>query len=386
MKLWAALIVVVVALACFYGGYRAGYGAASAVGPAPTITAPQNATILQAVVSRHEVKYPITIVDSAGRTVTIEKEPQRVVAISTAMYVLLSLGVGNKIVGVGGWIYQDPIYMNILQRQGAKNITNLGPWPPGVEGILSTNPDLVILYASFYRGKMDEIASKLPSSVKVVYFDCYLPTTMFDEWYKLGLIFNRVDEALELISKWSSRLTSIAAKSAEIKPSDRVKVYYEWPTKFQTAGIGSSSHQLITLAGGANVFGDVATPYPTVSSEAVIERNPDVIIKDLMSYFNPILANSTRPLEDAYNDIISRPGWDKISAVKNHRTYVFARPYLYGGGYVAQLAIIAKLLYPSVFKDVDPQQWIYDWLRDMGLESPEEVCKLPWVYPGFSAG
>ena len=51
MKLWATLIVVVVALACFYGGYRAGYGAASAVRPAPTITAPQNVTNPQVVVS-----------------------------------------------------------------------------------------------------------------------------------------------------------------------------------------------------------------------------------------------------------------------------------------------------------------------------------------------
>ena len=394
-----AIAMVLVAIATFFTGYytaptkiititqTVAYTVTTTFTQAitPTIT-PSTTTITQTVVkevSKHEVKYPITIVDSAGRTVTIEKEPQRVVILSTCLYPALAFGIGNKIVGVGEWVYKDPIYMNILQKQGAKNVTNLGPWVPSAEAILTTNPDLVILYATFYRSKMDEIASRLPPNVKVVYLDCYLQTTLFDEMYKLGLIFNKVDRALELISKWSSRAMLIAARAAEIKQSNKVKVYYEWPTKFQTAGIGSSAHQLIILAGGINTFGDVETPYPTVSSEAVIERNPDVIIKDLMTYFNPCTFNSTKPLEDTYNDIISRPGWDKISAVKNNRVYIFARPYLYGGGYIAQLATIAKLLYPHVFKDIDPQQWIYDWLRDMGLENPEQICKLPWVYPSI---
>jgi iron complex transport system substrate-binding protein len=391
-KLWATLIVVVVALACFYGGYQAGYGAASAVKPAPTITAPQNATIPQVAVSRHEVKYPITIVDSAGKNVTIKKEPQRVVAVSTSLYVLLALGVGDKIVGVGEWVYRDPIYVRILQKQGARDLINLGPWPPTVEGILSANPDLVILYATFHKSTMDDIASKLPPSITVVRFDGYILDTMVDELYKLGLIFNRVERASELISKWDTRLFYIAAKAAEIKPSDKVRVFFETYTDLGTIGASKASlwHTLLTLAGGVNIFGDVTQTYPRVSAEAVVERNPDVIIKIVSTTlvpYNPCTSNSTKPLEDVYNTIVSRPGWDKISAVRNRRVYVYTNAYVGGGvGYVTQLAIMAKLLYPNVFKELDPQRWIYDWLRDMGLESPEQVCKLPWVYPGLPAG
>jgi iron complex transport system substrate-binding protein len=389
MKLWAALIVVVVALACFYGGYRAGYGAASAVGPAPTITAPQNATIPQAVVSRHEVKYPITIVDSAGKNVTIEKEPQRVVVISsTHSMVLATLGVGRKIIGADVYTFKDPILMSVLQKQDARDIMNVGSFTsPSLEAILGANPDLVVLYASFYKSTMDEVASKLPPNIKVVRFDLYKPSTMFDEVYKLGLIFNSVDRALELIEKWSSRFAYIVSKASEIKPSERVRVYFEGYTELTAAGLGSGWHQVLTLAGGINVFGDLAQPYPRISLEAVAERSPDVIIKVVSStVYNPCSSNSTKPLKDLYNAIVSRAGWSNIPAVKNGRVYLYSTVYLSGLGYVAQVALVAKLLYPSVFKDVDPQQWIYDWLRDMGLENPEQVCKLPWVYPGFSAG
>jgi iron complex transport system substrate-binding protein len=357
----------------------------------PTV-APSTITVTQTVVkevSKHEVKYPITIVDSAGRTVTIEKEPQRVVVIaSTQAMILMALGVGGKIVGASDTVTNNPVLMSILRKQGAGEIINIGSFSsPSLEAILSANPDLVIFYASFYRNVYDSIASKLPPNVKVVYFDCYILRIIFDEMYKLGLIFNRVDRALELISKWSSRLIYITSKAMEIRPSDKVKVFFETYTELRTAGPGSGWYLVLALAGGINVFGDATQPYPIVSPEAVIEKNPDVIIKVVPSTrFDPCRMNSTKPLEEVYNTIISRPGWNTISAVKNNKVYVYATAYLDGLGYVIQTALVTKLLYPNVFKDVDAHQWIYDWLRDMGLENPEQVCKLPWVYPSIPSG
>jgi iron complex transport system substrate-binding protein len=76
-----AIAIVLVAIATFFTGHY--------VSPPKTITTTQTVaytittTVTQAEASRHEVKYPITIVNSAGRTVTIEKEPQRVVVIAS---------------------------------------------------------------------------------------------------------------------------------------------------------------------------------------------------------------------------------------------------------------------------------------------------------------
>jgi len=122
--------------------------------------------------------------------------------------------------------------------------------------------------------------------------------------------------------------------------------------------------------------------WPTISPEAVIERNLDVIIK-YTRYYNSCTFNSSKPLKDLYYQVISRPDWNKINAVKNNRVYVFTGSYLYEPGHTAVIALVAKLLYPDVFRSIDPQQWMYDWLKDMGLENPEQVCKLPWVYPAI---
>jgi len=351
-----------------------------------TVTTTTTVTVTTTVTpaaSKFEVKYPITIVDSAGRTVTFEDAPKRVVVVSsTHAMVLLALGVGDKIVGASDTVTQNPLLMSLLPN---KNIIEIGKFSsPSAEAIMLATPDLVIFYASFLRSTYDAVASKLPQNVKVVYFDLYKLSAMFDEIYKLGLIFNRVDRALEVISKWSSRLTSIAARAAEIRPSDRVKVFFEGYTELAAAGPGSGWHQALTLAGGVNVFGDVQQPYPKVSPEAVIERNPDVIIKVVSSTtFDPCSANTTKTLENIYNTIVSRPGWSTISAIANKRVYIYSTAYLDGPGYVIQVAITAKLLHPQTFRDIDVQKWIYEWLADMGLNNPEKVCGMPWVYPGI---
>jgi len=347
--------------------------------PSPiTLTIPTTSTV---VVPGSEVKYPITIIDSAGRNVTFDKEPQRVVAISsTQVMVLLALGVGDRIVGASDTVIQDPLLMSLLPR---KDIVNTGGFSsPSIEAILSAKPDLVIFYASFYRSVYDEIASKLPRDIKVVYFDLYKLDRVFDEIYKLGLIFNRVDRALNIISKWSSRLISVAAKTADISSIDRVKVFFEGYTELAAAGPGSGWHQALTLAGGINIFGDVSQAYPKVSPEAVIERNPSVIIKVVsLTTYNPCKAVDTKTLESIYKTIVSRPGWSEISAVKNNRVYVYSTAYLDGPGYVIQVALLAKLFYPQQFKDLDVKQWIYDWLIDMGLKEPWNTCKVSWIYP-----
>ncbi|MGC8975570.1 MAG: hypothetical protein ACP5KB_05175, partial [Thermoprotei archaeon] len=78
--------------------------------------------------------------------------------------------------------------------------------------------------------------------------------------------------------------------------------------------------------------------------------------------------------------------WSEISAVKNGRVYVYSAAYLNGPGYVAQVALLAKLFYPQQFRDLDVTQWIYDWLADMGFREPWSICRVSWVYPEIPGG
>ena len=78
-----------------------------------------------------------------------------------------------------------------------------------------------------------------------------------------------------------------------------------------TCGPNTLSHELIVRAGGRNIAFDAATDYPEFSPEAIVSRNPDIII------FPNLHGTETFQAEA----IIGRPGWDTIKAVQNNRLY-----------------------------------------------------------------
>jgi iron complex transport system substrate-binding protein len=75
-----------------------------------------------------------------------------------------------------------------------------------------------------------------------------------------------------------------------------------------SAGKNSFINEIITYAGGINIFSDIEQPYPVVSEEAILMRNPQIII----------IPNSTVGGTTA---VTSRKNWQNISAVKNNKIY-----------------------------------------------------------------
>ena len=106
--------------------------------------------------------------------------------------------------------------------------------------------------------------------------------------------------------------------------------------------IGSTSviHELVEAAGGKNIFADVKEPYPLVSSEAVVDRNPEVIVYPNYHGTEGFLAK----------EIQDRPGWGSIAAVAEGRIFGIdpdkvSRPGPRIGEVVEELA---GLFYPAL--------------------------------------
>ena len=101
-------------------------------------------------------------------------------------------------------------------------------------------------------------------------------------------------------------------------------------------------HEIITLAGGANIFADVDETYPTVSADAVVSRNPQVI-----------LFPNYHGTEELLSELLQeRPGWSKISAITGGRVHcvdndAFSRP---GPRIVDAVEEGAWIFYPALFK------------------------------------
>lgn len=102
------------------------------------------------------------------------------------------------------------------------------------------------------------------------------------------------------------RLEDIQKNQNSILPA----VYYEvWNEPFMSCGSSSFVNDVISLAGGKNIFADLKDSYPIVSEEAIISKNPQYII----------IAKSSSVSEDV---IKNRIGWSNLDAVKNNQIYV----------------------------------------------------------------
>src|SRR5204862_5450767 len=100
--------------------------------------------------------------------------------------------------------------------------------------------------------------------------------------------------------------------------------------------------QLIDVAGGANIFGDLPSDVGQVGAEIIVARDPEVIIlTDADLPFNPQTPEM----------VAARPGWATVSAVQNDAVHpvsgaLFSSP---GPRLIAGLEALATILHPDRF-------------------------------------
>ena len=105
-----------------------------------------------------------------------------------------------------------------------------------------------------------------------------------------------------------------------------------------------------------------------VDPEEVIARN---LMLSLNWYSAQAMSGTglyTPPTKDefktAYNSIVTRAGWDEITAVKNDDIY-FMTQFSHGGaGKLVGTCYIAKMLYPELLPELDPAEVFRSWMED----------------------
>ena len=269
--------------------------------------------------------YPVTITDFANRTVTIEKPPERVVTLAPSITEdMYYLGLFGKIVGVTD--YDD-------FPKGVENITRIGGYGKyaNLEKIAALKPDLIL--ADSYS------LSILPSLEKIAPVVIVDPHSLDDipkALELLGKVFNAEDSAKKAIGEFNAKIDAI---SSAVKDEPRVKVFYVvWNNPLMTAGGGTFISDIITLAGGENIFNDTSG-WPQVSFEQVLERNPDVII---------LTPHCGMSVQDVYKGPLANTNAaknGKVYMIENENDLIHPSPRVILG-----LEEVAKLLHPDAFR------------------------------------
>ena len=321
----------------------------------------------------------LTLVDSKERIVTVKKPLKRIVSSQRlAIEMLKTLKVStDRIVGVSS-VMQRPGYENDIlfpEFQDKPTVGNL--WTPDVEAILNLNPDVVMLMAVHMGGSptLNNAQNVLESAgipVIRVYGGVW-GKNLAEEVKKLGYVFGKQDEADEFVYFYNKHMDSIKEKVEKIPAENKhkPKVYFESSKSYSVVG---DKHQDVEAAGGENIFEERGA----VDPEAVIDRNPDIIVKvALLSASGYRLdSDDTTEIEKVKEEIMNRPELQNVKAVKEGRVYVIScRIVPWGPASIGacrallQNAYLAKWFHPELFEDLDPKAIHQEYLtRFQGLD------------------
>lgn len=207
-----------------------------------------------------------SLTDAAGRDFSLDTSPARIISlVPSATEVLLALDVGDRLVGRTDFDTTSAVAS--LPSVG-------GGLGPSLEVIVSLRPDFVIRFA----GEADQRTPSRLDEMGIAHF-AVRPDRLEDARTiinDLGRITERVSAADSLVAEIDGRLDQVATRVAGAPLVATAFLMDGTPP--WAAGPGSFIGELIALAGGQNVFGDLERRYAPVSTEELVARRLEVIL------------------------------------------------------------------------------------------------------------
>ena len=280
----------------------------------------------------------VTLADYLGNVITLTSPPERIVSLAPGnTEMLFAVGAGDNVVGVTDFCNYP---YNFTAWIEAGNMTSIGNYyGPSVEPIVALEPDLVLASS----GSLDAAENLKNLGYNVLVLEARTIDGVLQDILVVGRATGNDVNAGNLVTEIRNRIDTVVnqATAATTTP----KVYHEvWNDPLMSVGPETFIDELIVLAGGENIFNDATTSWPIVSSEAIIEKNPDVM-------FFPDMYMGVGNFYETIEAVEERPGWDSINAVQNGALYEINADIISRSGprLVDALEIIAKMVHPEIF-------------------------------------
>jgi iron complex transport system substrate-binding protein len=296
----------------------------------------------------------------------INAQPKRVVSlIASATEIVCALGARDLLVGrshecdfppdvtrlpsltepkfpVSGTSYDIDARVKAILQEG------LSVYRVDAEKLEALRPDIIVtqdhcevcavslkdveeaLYA--WGGRQVEIVSLKPDSLADIWEDIA----------KVARALGRESQGAHLIKKLKARMTTITEQSRAARTLPRGAMI-EWIEPLMAGG--NWMPELVSMAGGENLFGETGQPSPGLDWNEIVVADPDVVL------VHPCGFDMARTLEEM--PLLERhPGWRELKAVQRDRIFVvdgnqyFNRP---GPRIVESLEILAEIFHPELF-------------------------------------
>lgn len=262
--------------------------------------------------------------------------PQRIVSLIPATTeMLFAIGAGPRIVGISNYDQFPPEVARIARVGGLID--------PNTERLLSLKPDLVVVYDS-----QVELKQKLQQAGIPFYNYSHKGLPDITQTMRaLGARVGATADAEAAANKIEARLAEIGARVAGRAKPKTLLVFGREPGTLRqvnaSAGLGFL-HDVLLLAGGADVLNDIGKQSAMMSTEMMLTRAPEVIIE--LHYGQDIAPGEIERERRVWNALPSVP------AVRNGKVFVLTgQEFVVPGPRIVQAAErMARALHPEAFQ------------------------------------
>lgn len=143
-----------------------------------------------------------------------------------------------------------------------------------MESLLQLQPDLVLLWPdSIGPAQRQQL---LDFGIPLLIVEPRDLANLAEQFAEIGKRIGRVEQGQRLRQRFDARLDRLAARYRRARP---LRVFYQiWDRPLYTIGGRQIISDALRVCGAENVFADLSLPAPQVSVEAVLQRDPEVIL------------------------------------------------------------------------------------------------------------
>ena len=237
---------------------------------APVVDAGSNAPSMRSGTyqANAAAKARATVIDDSGRNVTVSYPPGRIVSLAPAANAMLrAAGAGGQLVATIEYSGQ-PASESRLPKVGSANAIDM-------ERLIALKPDVVVVWPG--GNNPAQIATIERLGIPVYRQEAVTLDGIGDSLRRLGKLTATSSVADREASSLQAKLQTLRKEYAHARhpPTALLEV---WDRPLYTVGGRELLSDALRVCGARNVFADLPERAPAIGVEAVIARNPDMII------------------------------------------------------------------------------------------------------------
>ena len=244
---------------------------------------------------------PVVAVDDDGDTLRLARPARRVVGlVPSTTDIALAFGARDQLAGRTRYDVRPEVAD--LPSVG-------GGLDPSVEAVVGLRPDLLVTWQGPERDAT--IARIAAAGIPTFSLRTEDTAGALSALMRLGHLLGRDSAAAATVARIRADFDAVRRSVAG---RERPTVFYAVGTSPpMTAGPGTFVHEMLGLAGARSVFDDVAQPWPQVSIEELVRRQPDAIV---------LPVGGAGDGEARAEALAAMPGWRDLRAVRDGRVLV----------------------------------------------------------------